>query len=104
MKGSEFRKRYVVVYSGKLSDILPTLERELSSVYRARRKYASGDYAIFLTNQFYKDQLIETVRKNFPGAEPIVTSGTMKKCKAVIEKHRMERELAGKEISTLLKN
>ncbi len=82
--------------------VLPKLEKDLFKTFRSKRKFAEKDYVIFLTNQFYKDQFIEFVRGNFSSVECIVTSGTIKKCKSVMQKHIVSQTLREKEISTLL--
>lgn len=102
LKGSEYRKRYVAVYSERLASVLPALEKELFRTFRSKRKYLEGKYAIFLTNQFYRDQILETIRNNFKGVETIITSGTIRKCKSVIAEHRENLRIAEKEVSTLL--
>ena len=101
MKGSEIRKRYIVLYSQKLQAVLLSLDRDLSKLFRARRKRIDGPYVIFLTNQFQKDQLISFVELNYREVAPLVTSGTMKKCKKFIERHRYSSAKEEKEISAL---
>lgn len=81
---------------------LPNLEKELFRMFRSKRKFAEREYAIFLTNQFYKEQFIEFVRSRFPTVEPVTTSGTIKKCKSVMEAHRKSIKASESEISTLL--
>lgn len=101
MKGSEIRKRYIVLYSPKMATLLPALEKDLSKFFRARRKHVNGPYAIFLTNQFMKDQFISFVKQNYGSVEPLVTSGTIKKCKKFIESHRALSSKEEKVISAL---
>lgn len=101
MKGSEIRKRYIVIYSQKMQSVLPSLDRELSKYFRSRRKHLSGQYAIFLTNQFQKDQFISFVKQNYRGVETLLTSGTIRKCKKFIESHRESSGKEEREISAL---
>ena len=98
MKGSEIRKRYIVLQSHKLSSLLPGLEKDLTRMFRARRKFLNGTYAIFLTNQFQKDQVISYIEENYREVETLVTSGTIKKCKKFIELHK---EFTGKEVKEI---
>ncbi len=88
MKSSPFRKRYIVVHSENLSLVLREIEATLRRVFRTKRKYMEGDYCIFLTNQYYKDQFINYVRDNMDGVETLITSGSMKKCKHLISEIR----------------
>ena len=102
MKGSEIRKRYILLHSKKMTPVLANLEKELFSVFRSKSKFADKEYAIFLTNQFNKNKFIEFIRHGFPTVETVVTSGTIKKCKTIMESHRSAGLLKEKEISTLL--
>lgn len=85
-----------------MSVVLPSIEKELFRTFRSKRKYVEGNYAIFLTNQFYKEQVISALNTRFSDVETVVTSGTIKKCKSGIGIHRTSRSKAEKEISTLL--
>ena len=102
MKGSEIRKRYILLYSKEMTPVLANLEKELFRVFHSKRKYAEKEYAIFLANQFNKDEVIDFIRNGFPSVETVVTSGTVKKCKAVMESHKIANVPKEKEISTLL--
>lgn len=82
-----------------MDSVLPTLERELFRTFRSKRKFSEGKYAIFLTNQFYKEQFLELIGKRFTNVETVITSGTIKKCKSAIELHRKNRVSLEKEIS-----
>ena len=84
MKSSPYRKRYILVYSDNLQSRIKHIDSDLYRVFRARRKYIRGNYAIFRTNQYYRDQFIEYVKNEMPGVETITTSGSMKKCKEAI--------------------
>ncbi len=96
MKSSPYRKRYILVHIENLPSRLKSVETSLYRVFRAKRKYVEGDYAVFRTNQFYKDQFIEYVRNEMEGAETLVTSGSMKKCKAAISARSSENILKAK--------
>ncbi len=102
MKGSEIRKRYILLHSKKMTLVLPNLERELFRLFRSKRKYAEKEYAIFLTDQFNKDKLIQFITDSSYPAETVVASGTIKKCKAVMESRKKSNAPEEKEISTLL--
>ncbi len=101
MKGSEIRKRYIVLYSPKLQPMLQSLDRDLSKLFRAKRKHINGPYAIYLTSQFQKDQLISYVKENYSQVKPLITSGTIRKCKKFIVGHSDSPEKEEKEISAL---
>ncbi len=70
-------------------------------MFRARRKFLNGTYAIFLTNQFQKDQVISYIGENYRDVETLVTSGTIKKCKKFIDLHSEFTGKEEKEISAL---
>lgn len=82
--------------------ILPDLEKNLYREFGAKRRFAQGAYSIFLSNQFSKDQLIEFVGERYKGVYTIITSGTIKKCKSVMENHKLSVKRGEVEISTLL--
>lgn len=84
MKSSPYRKRYILVRIENLPQRLKSVESTLYRVFRSRSKHVEGNYAVFRTNQFYKEKFIEFVRDEMQEAETITTSGTMKKCKASI--------------------
>lgn len=93
MKGSIFRKRYVLIYGENLSQKIRLLEKELYRIYRSKRKYSENNYAIFLTNQFYKESLTEFISKNFKDVEILTVSGTIKKCKTIIKRHKEQQSI-----------
>ncbi len=62
------------------------MDRDLFRIFRAKRKFYDGTYAIYLTDQFMKEMLIEQLNKIYPEVRTIVTSGTIKKCKVAIKK------------------
>lgn len=84
-----------------MHSLIPSLEKDLIKIFRARRKHLNRHYAIFLTNQFQKDQVISFVKQTYKGIEPLITSGTIKKCKKFIETHRDSYGKEEKEISAL---
>lgn len=90
MKGSPFRKRYVLVYSSSMEDIIRKLEKDLFSVFHAKRKFLEGSYAIFLTDQFKKKRLIEYINSKTPEVSTLITSGTILKCKKFMASHSVE--------------
>ncbi len=81
MKGSPFRKRYILVYSSSMEIIIRQLEKDLFSVFHAKKKFVEGSYAIFLTDQFKKKRLIEYINSKSPEVTTLITSGTILKCK-----------------------
>ncbi|MCL4479990.1 MAG: hypothetical protein M1113_00680 [Candidatus Thermoplasmatota archaeon] len=74
----------MVIAGSKLPEIIPTIDRELNRAFRAKRKFYDGFYAIYLSDQYSKDNVIRYLNSNFPDIDTIVTSGTIKKCKEVI--------------------
>lgn len=97
MKSSPYRKRYILLHSDNLQSRLKIIESSLYRVFRARKKYVNGNYAVFRTNQYYKDQLMDYVMREMQGVETIITSGSMKKCKETIIK-RKETQLIGADL------
>lgn len=70
---------------------LKGIESELGRIFRAKKKYSKGNYAIFLTNQFYKDQFVDYVNKRMTGVESVISSGSIKKCKGrITEKDELQ--------------
>ncbi len=90
MKGSPFRKRYIVIYSSSMEDLIKQLDRDLFSMFRAKRKYLEGPYAIFLTDQFRKNRLIEFINSKNWDVSTLLTSGTILKCKKFIATHSQQ--------------
>lgn len=86
MKSSPYRKRYIVVRIEDLPSRLRQVESALYRVFRARRKYVEREFAVFRTNQLYKEKFIDFVRAEMDGVETVITSGSMKKCKRVISR------------------
>jgi hypothetical protein len=87
VKGSPFRKRYVLVYSSSMEDIIQQLEKDLFSFFHSKRKFLEGPYAIFLTDQFKKKRLIEYINSKSPEVVTLITSGTVLKCKKFMASH-----------------
>ena len=46
------------------------VDKNLSRMFRARRKFLNGTYAIFLTNQFQKDQVISYIGMQYDVSLP----------------------------------
>jgi len=87
VKGSPFRKRYIVVYSSSMDGLKNRLESDLFSMFHAKRKYLDGPYAIFLTDQFKKKRVIEFINSKNRDVSTLITSGTILKCKKFITAH-----------------
>ncbi|MCL6090903.1 MAG: hypothetical protein M1393_07690 [Candidatus Thermoplasmatota archaeon] len=104
MKGSPFRKRYVLIYGENLQGTLSTLDRELSRIFRSKRKYVEQNYAIYLTNQFNRDALVQFVNTRIKGVTTITTSGTIKKCKSGMSDHKIRTKTQENTISALFQN
>ncbi len=84
-----------------MQSILPSLEKDLVKMFRARRKHVNGPYVIFLTNQFQRDQVVSLVKQSHKDVESLITSGTIKKCKKFMESHKAMSGKEEKEISAL---
>lgn len=82
MKGSEIRKRYVLVYSSSLDIVLRQLDSNLAKL-GCKRKFRNGSYAIYLANQYNRDHVIDSINK-INNVRAVITSGTIKKCKKVM--------------------
>lgn len=97
------RKRYIVVEGNNLPRLIQSLDRDMMQIFRARRKYYDGKYAIYMANQFTKDQIISYFKNSYTGLRTITTSGTMKKCKSCIAVHGNEESVVSSG-SSLLEN
>ncbi len=83
MKGSPFRKRYVLLRC-KDSDIMKDIEKFAAERYRARIKLAENGFLILLTNQFQKESLCSHIESYFRSAKVITVSGTIRKCMKIM--------------------
>ena len=92
VKGSIYRKRYVLVYADTGTGRVASLEKNLFRIFRCRKKFHEPPYLIFRTNQFYREQVIDYIRKNFEDCATLTVSGTMKKCKKKIQEHKASIE------------
>ncbi|MCW6168689.1 MAG: hypothetical protein LVQ96_02650 [Thermoplasmatales archaeon] len=82
MKGSEIRKRYVLVYSSSLDSVLRQMDSNLTKL-GCKRKFRNNFYAIYLANQYNRDDVIDSINM-IDNVRTIITSGTIKKCKDVM--------------------
>ncbi len=83
MKGSLYRKRYVLLKAendGSLDSGLDQIRLKFGS----RMKFREGAYAIVLTDQFQKDALCRFVTVGLKGVSVVTVSGTIRKCKKKI--------------------
>jgi len=88
LKGSEIRKRYILLYSENLQNILGTLDAGLARG-GCKRKFRNDGYAIYLANQNNRDRAIDFIN-GLPDVRTVITSGTIRKCKSVMKKHIRE--------------
>ena len=103
MKGNPLRKRYVLVRIGNLQKRLSFIDRELYRLFRAKRKYMEGNYAIYLTDQFTMGPFVSYFNQKINEAETLYVSGTIRKCRKVIS--RLPAESTGPaEKSAFLEN
>ena len=92
MKGSIYRKRYILVYADMDQRRISALDKNLFRIFRCRKKYSEQKYLIFLTNQFLREQVVEYINENFRPAMVLTVSGTIKKCKKKIQEHKASKE------------
>ncbi|BAB59934.1 TVG0793261 [Thermoplasma volcanium GSS1] len=74
------RKRYIVVYSETPELLSDALFRK----FRCKTKFRKENFIIVLASQFNKDKVINYINSEIIGSRTLVTSGTMRKCKAYI--------------------
>ncbi|MEM0158477.1 MAG: hypothetical protein QXV22_00010 [Thermoplasmataceae archaeon] len=84
MKGNPYRKRYIVVESFEPDPDFRGLDYILAKNGNAKRKFTSGRFAVYLTNQFLRENVTDTINKT-QKFRTLVTSGTIRKCKKTIE-------------------
>ena len=80
MKGSLYRKRYVLIKEENNGGLEIALNR-IRSKFGSKVKFRQDCYAIVLTDQFQKDNLCLFIEKELAGIAVITVSGTIKKCK-----------------------
>ena len=80
MKGSLYRKRYVLIKEENNGGLEIALNR-IRSKFGSKVKFRQDCYAIVLTDQFQKDNLCHFIEKELAGIAVITVSGTIKKCK-----------------------
>ncbi|MGP6220177.1 hypothetical protein [Caldiplasma sukawensis] len=90
MKGSPFRKRYILIYKHPKEE---RMRRDVFRIFGAKKKYDDGKYVIYLTDQFLKEGVLAFVRREY-GPVTIYTSGTIKKCKKVIQERNASRSIS----------
>ena len=86
MKGNPLRKRYILLFSrdsGFTRDTCRSIERATA----ARLKFTEGKYAIFLSDQFRKNEACSTISHEFSGVSVVTVSGTIRKCKRIMKDH-----------------
>lgn len=87
MKGSQFRKRYILIYKHENED---RMRKDVFRIFGAKKKYDDGKYVIYLTDQFLKEGVIAFIKREY-GPVTIYTSGTIKKCKKFIQDKNASR-------------
>ncbi len=97
------RKRYVLVRIGSLQKRITFIDRELFRLFRAKRKYVEGDFAIYLTDQFTMGPFVSYFNQKINDAETFYVSGTIRKCRKVISRIPAESSQPG-EKSAFLEN
>lgn len=84
MKGSLFRKRYVLLNCSN-SDDLRAIEKFAVERYRARVKLMENGFLILLTNQFQKESICSNIESLFRSARIVTVSGTIRKCLRIMK-------------------
>ncbi len=86
MKGNPLRKRYILLFSGN-SDFTRERSRAIEKATATRLKFVEGKYAIFLSDQFRKNEACSTISHEFSGVSVVTVSGTIRKCKRIMKDH-----------------
>lgn len=81
MKGSNIRKRYILLKAN--NENLNATVNDLYRKFGTKLKWINGDNAIVLTDQFQKDVICQYIQ-NKTGVSIITVSGTIKKCKSLL--------------------
>ncbi len=84
MKGSAYRKRYIIVRGERNS-----LDPIIIAVYKkfgCKIKYRNEQYCIILANQLNKDSVISFISGYRGNYETVKTCGTILKCKKILKK------------------
>ena len=84
MKGNPLRKRYILLFSGN-SDFTRERSRAIEKATATRLKFVEGKYAIFLSDQFRKNEACSTISHEFSGVSVVTVSGTIRKCKRIMK-------------------
>ncbi|MHB1707854.1 MAG: hypothetical protein ACYCT2_00050 [Thermoplasmataceae archaeon] len=84
MKGSLYRKRYFLFHHPEMSNFLNTLSGDLYRSMKCKLKFSQGEYSIFLTDQFRKQELSEYMSSYYGDVEIVTVSGTIRKCKTIM--------------------
>ncbi len=84
LKSSPLRKRYFLVHMKGANGIRAHAER-IARTTGTAMKFIHGEYFILLTNQIDKHKVSDIITREFPSASIITVSGTIKKCKRIIE-------------------
>ncbi len=80
MKGSPYRKRYILIEFSEMKSA-DYLSMECRRIFNTREKYRDRSFIIIKTDQFLKDQVCTFVEQRIRGVRIITVSGTIKKCK-----------------------
>ncbi|MFG1460475.1 MAG: hypothetical protein AAE987_03740 [Thermoplasmataceae archaeon] len=82
MKGSTIRKRYILMQAD--SENLKAVVNDIHRKFGTKLKWTDGNNAIVLTDQFQKDVICQYIQ-NKTSVSIITVSGTIKKCKSLLE-------------------
>lgn len=85
LKGSPIRRRYILLQVGSEAVLQEAMSRAYHR-YRCRTRFTSGNYGIVLTDQFHKEAVCDFLESSFPNLRIITVSGTIRKCKKMMEK------------------
>ena len=83
MKGSPYRKRYILVEFSEMKSA-DYLSVECRRIFNTREKFRNRSFIIIKTDQFLKDQVCSYISNRIKGVKIITVSGTIRKCKKSI--------------------
>jgi len=92
VKGSLYRKRYFLFYHPEMSQFIKTLSGDLFRTMKSKLKFSYGEYSIFLTDQFRKQELSEYMSSYYGDVQIITVSGTIRKCKTRLSEDESKRK------------
>ncbi len=84
MKGSPYRKRYILIQFADPRSC-DYLSSETRRIFNTREKFRNETFIIVKTDQFLKEQVCNFIEQKINGVRIITVSGTIKKCKTNVK-------------------